>query len=140
MNDKTKATQVDLIDNKFKMPAVWRSDLALDYTLPANYKLTLEGIYTKVIRDLKFQQINIVDNPVYYPYDVNHQQPVYPSGGVNPLYTNAYLLSNTSQGYRYSLTAQISKTYPFGLDIMAAYTYGHSKDITNGIRNSMESN
>ena len=140
VNDKTKATQVDLIDNKFKMPAVWRSDLAVEYVLPANYKITLEGIYTKVIRDLKFQQINIVDNPIYFPYDVNKQQPVYPSGGVNPLFTNAYLLSNTNQGYRYSLTAQVSKTYPFGLDFMMAYTYGHSKDITNGIRNSMESN
>ena len=140
VNDKTKATQVDLIDNHFKMPAVWRSDVAVDYTLPGNYKLTLEGIYTKVIRDLKFQQINIVDNPVYYPYDVQKQQPIYPSGAINPLFTNAYLLSNTSEGYRYSLTAQLSKTYPFGLDFMAAYTYGHSKDITNGIRNSMESN
>jgi hypothetical protein len=43
--------QVDLIDNNFKMPRVWRSSLALDYTL-AGYKLTLEGIYTKVIYDL----------------------------------------------------------------------------------------
>lgn len=140
VNDKTKATQVDLIDNHFKMPAVWRSNLAVDYLLAGGYKITLEGIYTKVIRDLKFQQINIVDNPVYYPYDVNKQQPIYPSGGVNPLFTNAYLLSNTNKGYRYSLTAQLSKTYPFGLDIMAAYTFGRSKDITNGIRNSMESN
>lgn len=140
VSDKTKSTQVDLIDNKFKMPSVWRSDLALDFNLPGNYKLTLEGIYTKVINDLKFQQINIVDKPVYYPYDVNHQQPIYPSGQINPLFTNAYLLSNTKEGYRYSITAQLSKTFPFGLDVMAAYTYGHSKDITNGIRNSMESN
>eukprot|EP01133_Synstelium_polycarpum_P003079 gene3079-3529_t len=62
------------------------------------------------------------------------------SQAINPKYSNAYLLSNTNQGYRYSITGQISKSFPFGLDVMAAYTYGQSKDITNGIRNSMESN
>ncbi len=84
--------QVDLIDNNFKMPRVWRSSLAFDYNLQG-YKFTLEGIYTKVLYDLKFQQVNKTDNVTYYSYDVNH-----------------------------------------------AYTYGDAKDITNGIRNSMESN
>lgn len=138
------ATQVDLIDNNFKMPKTWRTSLALDYKTDDQWKFSIEGIYTKVIHDLKFQMVNLADNPIYYPYDVNHQQPIYQkvngSQAINPLYTNAYLLSNTNQGYRYSITGQISKSLPFGLDIMAAYTYGQSKDITNGIRNSMESN
>jgi hypothetical protein len=34
----------------------------------------------------------------------------------------------------------VNKTFDFGLAVTAAYTYGQSKDITNGIRNSMESN
>ncbi|PTT02561.1 TonB-dependent receptor [Pedobacter sp. HMWF019] len=138
------ATQVDLIDNNFKMPKTWRTSLALDYKTDDQWKFTVEAIYTKVIHDLQFQMVNLVDAPIYYPYDVNHQQPIYQkvngTQAINPLYTNAYLLSNTNKGYRYSLTGQISKSLPFGLDIMAAYTYGQSKDITNGIRNSMESN
>jgi hypothetical protein len=143
VNNAAGATQVDLIDNNFKMPKTWRSSLAFDYKTDNQWKFTLEGIYTKVIHDLMFQQINIVDKPTYLIYDTQHQQPVYPSGDagkINPLYTNAYLLSNTSKGYRYSLTAQVAKSIPGGFDIMAAYTYGRSKDITNGIRNSMESN
>lgn len=140
INDASGATQVDLIDNNFKMPQVWRSSLAVDYKTDNQWKFTLEGIYTKVIHDLKFQQINYVDNPTYWVYDTQHQQPIYSGTKINPLYTNAYLLSNTSQGYRYSVTGQVSKTFPFGVNFMAAYTYGHSKDITNGIRNSMESN
>ena len=134
------ATQVDMIDNNFKMPQVWRSSLALDYTTKDMWKFSIEGIYTKVIKDLMFQQVNLVDNPTYYAYDVNKQQPIYSGSKINPLYTNAYLLSNTDKGYRYSITAQISKSFPFGLNAMAAYTYGQAKDITNGIRNSMESN
>ncbi|MFA6086450.1 carboxypeptidase regulatory-like domain-containing protein [Mucilaginibacter sp.] len=133
-------TQVDLIDNNFKMPQVWRTNLAYDYTTANRWKFTLEGIYTKVVHDLKFQQVNTKDQVTYYPYDTQHQQPIFVNQPVNPSYTNAYLLSNTNQGYRYSLTAQIAKNFPFGLNASVAYTYGHSKDVTNGIRNSMESN
>ncbi|CAL1521443.1 carboxypeptidase regulatory-like domain-containing protein [Chitinophaga sp. MM2321] len=140
VTDAQGATQVDMIDNNFKMPQVWRSSLALDYNTRNQWKFTLEGIYTKVIKDLQFQQVNLVDNPTYYAYDVNKLQPIYSGKKINPLYTNAYLLSNTDQGYRYSITAQVSKAFPFGLNIMTAYTYGQAKDLTNGIRNSMESN
>jgi len=144
VNDATGKTQVDLIDNNFKMPKTWRTSLAFDYKTENQWKFSVEGIYTKVINDLKFQQVNILDNAIYYPYDVNQKQPIYQKVNgnqlINPKYSNAYLLSNTSQGYRYSITGQISKAFPFSLDVMAAYTYGQSKDITNGIRNSMESN
>ena len=58
------------------MPRVWRSSLALDYTL-AGYKLTLEGIYTKVIYDLMFQQVNKTDKVTYFSYDTNHEMPIY---------------------------------------------------------------
>ncbi|WP_300671707.1 TonB-dependent receptor [Soonwooa sp.] len=130
--------QVDLVDNNFKMPRVWRSSLALDYVVDG-YKFTLEGIYTKVIYDLKFQQVNKTDQVTYFSYDTEHQMPIYTTN-INSNFSNAYMLSNTKLGYRYNLTAQLSKAYKFGLNFFAAYTYGDAKDITNGIRNSMESN
>ena len=143
-NGQGNQTQVDAVSNNFKMPQVWRSSFAVDYNTNG-YKLTLEGIYTKVINDLKFQQVNLKDSVKYYSYDTQQQMPIYLSGGatgqkINTSFSNAYMLSNTSEGYRYSLTAQLAKTYAFGLNFSVAYTYGQSKDITNGIRNSMESN
>jgi hypothetical protein len=133
-------TQVDMIDNNFKMPQVWRSSLALDWKTQNQWRFTLEGIYTKVIHDLKFQQTNTTDNVTYYPYDTKKEQPIFVNSKPSANFTNAYLLSNTSGGHRYSITGQIGKTLPFGLNVDAAYTYGESKDVTNGIRNSMESN
>lgn len=141
VHDANGATQVDMIDNNFKMPQMWRSSLALDYNTPDQWRFTVEGIYTKTIYDLLFQQVNLVDNPVYYEaYDKQHQQPIFSGSKINSLYTNAYQLSNTTKGYRYSITGQVSKRFRFGLNASAAYTYGQAKDITNGIRNSMESN
>jgi len=144
INDASGATQVDLIDNNFKMPQIWRNSLAVDYKTEDQWRFSVEAIYTKVIYDLQFKHINLVDNPIFMPYDVNKKQPIYmplnDTKAINPLYTNAYLLTNTKQGYRYSLTAQVGKNIDNSVDISAAYTYGRSKDITNGIRNSMESN
>ena len=124
------------------MPKVWRSNFAIDKTIEG-YKLTLEGLYTQVITDLMFQQINFKTDPSnysFFSYDANKEMPIYNGVKVNSNLSNAYALSNTNQGYRYSYTASITKKYPFNLDIYGAYTYGVSKDITNGIRNSMESN
>ncbi|WP_143305864.1 TonB-dependent receptor [Chitinophaga vietnamensis] len=138
-NPHAGKTQVDLIDNHFTLPKVMRASLALDYTSNAGYKLGIEGLYTKTIHDVYFQQVNIIDNPRYYGFDASHQMPVY-SGTVDPRFANAYELSNTSLGYRFSVTATASKRFSGGWNTSLAYTYGQSKDAFNGIRNSMESN
>lgn len=137
-NPNSGKTQVDLVDNNFSMPQVLRASIGLDYTTADQWKFGMEGIITKSLKDVFFQQVNISDNPRYYGYDVNKQQPIY-SGTVNPSFSNAYLLSNTNKGYRYSITGTISKTFN-GLLLSGAYTFGESKDVFNGIRNSMESN
>jgi hypothetical protein len=133
------ATQVDVIDNNFKMPRVLRSSLALDYQKDG-WKLTLEGIYTKTLYDVKFTQINYKGSYAYYGYDsATHQQPIF-TGTVDPNLSAAYQLGNTTKGYRYTITGQVSKQTNNGVFFSAAYTYGKAKDIANGIRNSMESN
>ncbi|MCW3466067.1 TonB-dependent receptor [Chitinophaga nivalis] len=135
-------TQVDVIDNNFVMPSVLRTSLAIDFTDQHGFNYSLEGIYTKTIRDVKFVQINLRDNPTYFAYDTAlslRKQPVY-AGSVDPRLANGYLLTNTSKGFRYSLTGKVSRRFDNGFHFSAAYTYGKSKDISNGIRNSMESN
>lgn len=67
-------------------------------------------------------------------------QPVYASGSVNPQFANAYEMSNTTQGYRYSVTATVNRKFRNGVAFSVAYTYGMARDISNGVRNSMESN
>ncbi len=143
----TNTREIDVIDNNFKLPTVWRSNIAVDFKFGNGYKLTLDGLYTKTIYDVKFQQINIKDSVQYFGTGPT-QSPVYVGGKLYSSYSNIYLLSNTKQGYRYNLTAQLSKTtnkVPVGTHLLnfnysAAYTYGVSKDNSNGIRNSFQSN
>ncbi|MBE9586221.1 TonB-dependent receptor [Mucilaginibacter sp. JRF] len=142
-NPNSGRTQVDLVDNGFTMPQVLRTSLGIDYETTGQWKFGLEGMYTRNIKDVLFQQLNTQDNPYWYGYDQNKQQPVY-RGTVDSRFSNIYLLSNTNRGYRYSLTGSVAKTINTGtgntLNITAAYTYGQSKDLSNGVRNSMESN
>lgn len=139
--------EVDIIDNNFKLPRIWRSNVAADFKFGNGYKLTLDALYTKTLFDVKFQQINIKDQVEYFTSGPT-QTPVYTGGKLYSNYSNAYFLTNTTQGFRYNLTAQLSKethnikmgAKQLNMNWSLAYTYGKSKDISNGIRNSFQSN
>ncbi len=143
---RSQTREIDVFDNNFKLPTVWRSSLAVDYKFGKGYKATFDVLYTKTIYDVKYEQINLKDSVAYYSTGPT-QTPVYVGGKYNADYSNVYYLTNTKEGYRYNITAQISKTtnnikigtHTLNLNWSAAYTYGMSKDITNGIRNSWES-
>ncbi len=143
-NGSKNRTELDLLDKNISLPRMWRSNIAVDFNLPGDYKLTLEALYTKTVKDMIIKQVNLKDSAVYTSYDAAHQQPLYLNAGttgnrVSNSFASTYLLTNTDKGYRYQLTAQLSKNYPFGFGFNAAYTYGQSKDMLNGIRNSLES-
>jgi hypothetical protein len=140
--------ELDIIDNNFKLPTIWRSNVAVDFKFGNGYKATFDVMYTKTIEDVQFQQINIKDSAQYYSTGPT-ETPYYVGGKVNSQYSNIYFLTNTKLGYRYNLTAQLSKVTNnvrlgvhsvLNLSWMAAYTYGESKDVANGIRNSFQSN
>lgn len=144
---RSATREIDIVDNNFKLPTVWRSNIAADIKFGNGYKLTFDVLYTKTLYDIKFQQINLKDSVQYFSAGPT-QTPVYVGGKYNGQYSNVYFLTNTTEGYRYNLTAQISKvtnnikagTHVLNLNWSAAYTYGYSKDVSNGIRNSWESN
>ncbi len=144
-NGSKNRTELDLFDKNFSLPKMWRSNVAVDVQLGNGYKLTLEALYTKTIKDVQIKQVNLKDSAVYASYDASHQQPLYltatagTGNRVSNSFSSVYLITNTDKGYRYQLTAQLSKSYPFGFSFYGAYTYGQSKDILNGIRNASES-
>ena len=143
-NLKAGTTEVNLIDNDFKMPQVWRSSLALDFKLKTGTRFSVEGLYTRTLQDVKFENINLTDNVTYLGQGPT-ESPRYtaPAGGsakVNTGFSNAFFLTNTQKGYRYQLTGSVGQTINNLIDASVAYTYGKSYDISNGIRNSPQSN
>ncbi len=138
---QSNLTEINLVDNGFSLPRDWKSNLALDLRLPGNFELNLEATYAKVLSGLMFQSINrkdsvgTFDGPDNRPYFLATGQAI----KINENFTNVFLLTNTDQGYRYNLTAGISKNLARYQGYLG-YTYGMSKDIHSTVRSSHAAN
>ncbi len=137
-----QTTQINLVRNDFKLPQVWRSNLALDFRLPGDVVGTVEGIYSKTLNDIYYKDLNLTA-PVGNLVGPDNR-PIYANSTaarrINPNYTNVYLLDNTNQGYRYNLTFQLQKRFLGGLNTTAAYTFGRSKEVNSGTSSTASSN
>ena len=132
-------SEINVTDKNFKLPQVWRTNLAVDFRLPGDVIATLEGIYSKTLNDIYYKNINLVapTGRLAGP----DQRPYYPSARrVNNDYTNVLLLDNTSKGYRYNVTGQLQKNFASGINTSASYTYGVSKEVNSGASSTALSN
>ncbi|MFA5712636.1 MAG: carboxypeptidase regulatory-like domain-containing protein [Bacteroidales bacterium] len=125
------------VDKNFKMPRVWRSNLAADIQLPANMILTLEAVYTKDINAIAQKNMNLplADN-VFMGAD---SRPRYTTNRIWPDVGSAMVLTNSDKGHQTFLTAQLTKNYTNGFSGMVAYTYNVSKDVTSNPGSSANS-
>jgi hypothetical protein len=118
------------IDKNFKMPQVWRSNLATDIKLPLQMMLTLEGIYTKDINAIVQRNANLTASDPTKTYSGPDKRPIWSTTKVVSSMSEAMVLDNTDQGYSYSFTSQLTFPVIKNLNGMIAYTHTESKDIT----------
>ncbi|MBC6697771.1 TonB-dependent receptor [Hymenobacter puniceus] len=134
-----RTSEINVLEKDFKLPQVWRTNLAVDFRLPGDVVATLEGIYSKTLNDIYYRNINLVEptGRLIGP----DQRPTYPAARQrNTNYTNVLLLDNTNKGYRYNGTVQLQKNFTNGLNTSAAYTYGMSKEVNSGSSSTALSN
>ncbi|MEG0517380.1 MAG: carboxypeptidase regulatory-like domain-containing protein [Bacteroidales bacterium] len=117
------------VDKDFKMPQVWRSNIAVDFELPWNLVFTLEYLYSKDVNAVMQKDVNLKEADKTLVGADN--RPYWTSKNNNSDIRNAMLLTNTSKGYQNSITAQLTKNFTKGLSGMVAYTYTSAKDISS---------
>ena len=118
------------VDKDFKMPQVWRSNLAVDKRFAGNYVFTLEAIYTKQVNNAYFRNANqgaqngtlggAVDKRPYYTTRLNDN------------ISQMIVLDNISKGYSFALTAQVQKTFSQNWEAGLAYTYTLAEEVAIG--------
>ena len=137
--DGTLPSEISAVDPKFKMPQVWKTSLAVDYSFPTSFPFSIsaEGIFNKtvngvVLRDWSvkpvdgFTRLNGADNrPLYQDF-----KQTYVAGGKTKNMPAAYVLENTNKGYGYSASFTVNMAPVSGLNLMAAYTRTASKEVT----------
>jgi len=125
-------SEISGVDPNFKMPQVWKSSLAADYQIPVSFPLsvTVEGIYTKTLNAVMLTNYNLKDpDATWTRFSGPDNRYIYPTTNK---YTakNAYVLTNTNQGWGAIGNITINATPIKDLNVMAAYTYTESKEIT----------
>ncbi|HYC30777.1 MAG TPA: TonB-dependent receptor, partial [Gemmatimonadales bacterium] len=122
-DDATLAQSFDLnaVVEDFKFPQTWVTDLAVDQQLGAGFIGTLEGIYGKDVNNVYVRNADLVapvgtlaDGRPYYGGAGNNE--LNPDGGAG-----IYVLDNTDEGHNFNITAQLRKTFDFGLSAVLGY-------------------
>ncbi len=145
---------INIIAKDFKLPSVFRTSLAVDKKLSHGWTIGVEGLFTKNIQEVDWQNLNFAQPTLYssgpdrrliYSTSGNPTNLVYRPNATtasarNP-YTNVILVSNSEgdKGYSYNFTFTIDKQSKKGFGFNAAYTYGNSvvrNEATSSINTS----
>ena len=128
---------LNIVAKDFRYPQVARATLAIEQEYQG-WNFVLEGIFSKSINDLVITNLTAQDKGGKL-YAVNadlanesNTTTLYDSS-LSKTNSSIYLLSNTSKGYGYSVSASVAKKFWFGLDLYGAYTFSHSYSVMDGV-------
>ncbi|NET39755.1 MAG: hypothetical protein F6K19_48660, partial [Cyanothece sp. SIO1E1] len=126
LNLNSPSGDVDLFAEDFKYPQFWRSSLAVDQKLPGNMILTVEGMYTDAINDLRVTNVNQVASTQRLQGADN--RPIFSGDVIDDTYNYITLVDNTNQGYTANLSVQLQK--PFANDWLGSIAYSFTRAVS----------
>lgn len=126
-----KTADINAVDPEFHMPQIWKTSLALDYTAPVSFPLsmTVEGMFNKTIWGTRLLNWNINENALTSKFSGADNRLIY-SGDYTYGTNNAYVLTNTREGYGYTFNYTVKASPVQNLNLTASYTRTESKEIS----------
>ena len=93
--DGTVPSSISAVDPKFKMPQVWKTSLALDYSFPTSFpfSITAEGIFNKTVNGVSISDWSMQPVNGFARWSGADNRPIYPAGFRTA--TKAFVLENT---------------------------------------------
>ena len=128
--DGTVPSSISAVDPDFKMPQIWKTSLAVDYSFPTVFpmSITAEGIFNKTINGVSISDWSMSNVGGFARFNGVDNRPIYPNGFRNS--TKAFVLENTKKGYGWTGNVTFNMRPVDGVSFMAAYTHTVSKEIT----------
>ncbi len=138
--DLSAPTGATILDKNLRMPTSWKSSLSLDAKLLYGIKGVLEAIYSYSFNE-------VVATTLGYAEGALMQLPGEPE--MRRTFVKENITNNLGQtlggsylhnakglhGQYLSLSAKLSRQFPCGLDVLAAYTHSFSQSVTDGVGN-----
>ena len=124
-------SSISAVDPDFKMPQVWKTSLAFDYSVPVSFPMTVsvEGIFNKTVNAASIRDWSMKEVGGFARFNGADNRPIYPTDFRQG--TKAFILENTDRGYGWSASATINARPTDWLSVMAAYTHTVSKEVTS---------
>ena len=125
-------SQINVTADDFKLPQVWRSNIAVDQRLPNDFIGTVELIYAQdfnsplavnLAHRPTGQSVNVAGNQ----YRLFEQRINLPDGSQSDI-DELYYLTNINEGSYVSLTLGVEKEWDFGLFTRLDYTLSRARD------------
>ena len=125
--------QVDLFAKDFRLPQVFKTNIAIDQRLPWDMVFSADFIWNDNVNAVFYENLNLPE-PRFFTTGAG-SRPNYGFGRIDSTYPAIYLASNTSAGSSYNVSGTLTKNF-FGpkLDATAqvSYTYGEADGIFDG--------
>ena len=125
--------KIAAIDKEFKLPQVWRTSFGADIKLPLDMMLTVEGVFTKDINAINFDNINLADaattvgeGTLNRPWWSNSSTA---TKYITAPYQNVVIMRNTNKGRGYSLSAELDFPRIAGFSCMLAYSRNLGEEV-----------
>lgn len=127
----TKPSSIAGVDRKFRMPQIWKTSLALDYSFHTSFpfSVTLEGIFNKNVNAATVSDWSMKPVDEFETFRGADSRPLFPASFRTD--TKAFVLENTSRGYGYSANVTVRMQPVPQLSLMAAYTRTGCMEITD---------
>ena len=116
-------------DKNFQWPQVWRTNIGTDFKIPSGTIFTVDVAYTKDVNAMMVRNYKLGTPTGVLNSGNGDKRNVYLSA--NQGAANAYVFTNTKEGYQFNLSFQAQQTFTKGLFAMAAYNYGIAKDASS---------
>jgi len=130
----TFSNEIDMIDPDFKYPSVLRGNVGYDHTLPLGFIGTADFVWSKTIKDIKYQNLNFIPTGT----SGVGGRPFF--GRKVPTLSDAVLLENTDQGSTWNISYEARRPFANGLFVQGSYSYGQAKSIMDGTSDQAASN
>lgn len=132
-------SNINLTDKNFKFPQVFKTNLAVERQLPWGMRGMIEGNFAKTLNNAVWTNLNVVPTNDSVSLGGALKRPTF-KRKTNDFGTQVLLMQNTSEGYTYNISGELTKVTNNGLFFKVGYSYGDSYSLNDGTSSTASSN
>lgn len=113
----------------FKWPQIWRSNIGMDYKIPAGTIFTVDVAYSKDVNAMMVRNYKLGTPTGTLNSGIGDTRKVYTANDMGS--ANAYIFTNTKTGDQFNLSFQVQQNFKNNFFVTGSYNYLTAKDASS---------